>query len=131
MAKLRKDISLSLRSVVVNPSQTVRYLGIILDSEMIMHPHNARTASTCFYQIRRLGQLRRLAAQPTKHRAVGFSIRYCDNGLLQFSFSKTTYVYFGTFVASSLLQFIWSPARGIVYHVTEHMKRLHRLSVTY
>ena len=66
MAKLRKEeISLILESDVINPSETRRDLGVILDSELTMSPHIARTASTYLYHLRRLRHQRRLAHQPT------------------------------------------------------------------
>ena len=66
MAKLNKDdLCLSLGSIVINPSETVRDLGVLLNSELTMRPHIARTASTCFVHLRRLRQLRRFADQST------------------------------------------------------------------
>ena len=43
-AKLHKvDLCLGLGSIVFNPSETVRDLGVLLDDELTMRPHIART----------------------------------------------------------------------------------------
>ena len=48
-AKLHKDdLCLRLGSIVINPSETVRDLGVLLDGELTMRPYIARTSSTCF-----------------------------------------------------------------------------------
>jgi len=46
-------------SVVVQPTDVVRDLGVLLDSELSLKQHVNRTASTCFYHLRRLRQLKR------------------------------------------------------------------------
>jgi len=43
----------------VQPSDVVRDLGVLLDSELTLKHHVNRIASTCFYQLRRLRQLKR------------------------------------------------------------------------
>ena len=71
LAKLQKDdLCLKLGSIVINPSETVRDLGVLLNSELTMRRHIARTASTCFFHLRRLRKLRRCADQSTMQRLV-------------------------------------------------------------
>ena len=71
LAKLHMDdLCLRLGSFVINPSETVRNLGVLLDGELTIRPHIARTASTCVFHLRRLRQLRRLADQSTMQRLV-------------------------------------------------------------
>ena len=42
LAKLHKDdLYLRLGSIIINPSETVRDLGVLLDSELTMHSHIA------------------------------------------------------------------------------------------
>jgi len=43
----------------VQPSDVVRDLGVLLDSELTLEYHVNRMASTCFYHLRRLRQLKR------------------------------------------------------------------------
>ena len=71
MDKLHKDdLCLRLGSIVINPSETVQDLGVLLGGELTMRPHIARTALTCFFHHRRLRQLRRFADQSTMQRLV-------------------------------------------------------------
>jgi len=50
-----------LDSMDVKPSDVVRDLGVLLDSELTLKHHVNRIASVraCFYQLRRLRQLKR------------------------------------------------------------------------
>ena len=41
----------------------MRDLGVLLDSELTMKHHVSKVATTCFYQLRRLRQLRRLVGK--------------------------------------------------------------------
>ena len=43
----------------VQPSDVVRDRGVLLDSEHTLKHHVNRIASTCFYHLRRLRQLKR------------------------------------------------------------------------
>ena len=62
LTKLHKDdLCLRLGSIVINPFETVRDLGVLLDGELTMRPHISRTASTCFFHLRQLHQFRRFA----------------------------------------------------------------------
>jgi len=53
------DRSLTVDSVVIDPIDVVRDLGVLLDSEVMMKPHINKLVSTCFYHLRRLRQLKR------------------------------------------------------------------------
>ena len=71
MAKLHKDdLCLRLGSIVINPSETVRDLSLLLDSELTMRPYIAGIVSTCVFHLRRLRQFRRFADQSTMQRLV-------------------------------------------------------------
>ena len=55
--------SLQVCDSVVDCSEVVRDLGVFFDSEMSMKHHVSKTASACFYHIRRLRQIRHLSAE--------------------------------------------------------------------
>ena len=59
LQKPSADRSLTVDSVVIHPSNVVRDLGVLLDSELTMKPHINKLVSTCFYHLRRLRQLKR------------------------------------------------------------------------
>lgn len=54
------DLALRVGSNVVKPVNVVRDLGVILDQELSMKQHINKVTSGCFFQIRRLKQVRRL-----------------------------------------------------------------------
>jgi len=45
-------------STTINPVHIVRDLGVFFDSELTMHDHISRVTRDCFYQLRRLRQIR-------------------------------------------------------------------------
>ena len=51
------DCSLSVGCNIIQPSTTVRDLGVILDSELSLQQHVNKVVSSCYYQIRRLRQV--------------------------------------------------------------------------
>jgi len=64
LAKLRSsDSSLSVGRETVQPVSVVRDLGVLLDAELSMRQHVNKVAATCYYQLRRLRQVRRRAGQ--------------------------------------------------------------------
>jgi len=54
-----EDRTLEIGATVVKPTDVVRDLGVLFDSELTMKRHVSKTVSTCFYHLRRLRQLRR------------------------------------------------------------------------
>jgi len=57
------DCTVTVGTSVIQPKDVVRDLGVMLDSELSMKQHIAKVTSTCFYQLRRLRQVRRLVGQ--------------------------------------------------------------------
>ena len=57
------DCTVTVGTSVIQPKDVVRDLGVMLDSELSMQQHIAKVTSTCFYQLRRLRQVRRLVGE--------------------------------------------------------------------
>jgi len=53
------DCSLPVGSEIVKPAPVVRDLGVLLDANLSMKQHISKVAATCYYQLRRLRQIRR------------------------------------------------------------------------
>ena len=115
--------------IVINPSETVRDLGVLLDSELTMRPHIARTASTCFCHLRRLHQLRRFADQSTTQRLISAFViarlDYCNSVMTGLPASSLTPL---NRVLSAAVRLV--AGLGPRDHVTEHMKHLHMAANT-
>jgi hypothetical protein len=73
-ANLRKlapaDLTLKVGSDVIKPATEVRDLGVYLDAELTLKQHVNRVASSCFFQLRRLRQIRRSAGEEVTKRLV-------------------------------------------------------------
>jgi hypothetical protein len=73
-ANLRKlsstDLTLSVGDDVIKPVTVVRNLGVYLDAELTMKQHISRIVSSCFFQLRRLRQIRRSAGEEVTKRLV-------------------------------------------------------------
>ena len=53
------DRTLSINDVTLQPAGVVRDLGVLLDSQLTMKQHVNRVASSCFFRLRRLRQIKR------------------------------------------------------------------------
>jgi len=75
----------------VQPSDVVRNLGVLLDSELTLKHHVNRIASTCFYHLRRLRQLKRHVGVEVMKQLISsfiFSrLDYCNALLIDLPFS--------------------------------------------
>ena len=64
VANLRRikstDLALHVGSNVIKPVNVVHDLGVILDQALSMKQHINKVTSNCFFQIRRLKQVRRI-----------------------------------------------------------------------
>jgi len=71
-ANLRKlsfaDLTLSVGNDVIQPVTVVRDLGVYLDNELTMKQHISRVVSSCFFQLRRMRQIRRSAGEEVTKR---------------------------------------------------------------
>ena len=70
-------------SVDVQPTDIVRNLGVLLDSELTMKQHVNKVTSACFYHLHRLRQLKRHVSQDTLRQLVSAFILnrldYCNS----------------------------------------------------
>jgi len=64
LAKLSNDCrAIIVDSSVIQCTDVVRDLGVLLDSEMSMQRHISKVTSVCFYHLRRLHQIRNYVSQ--------------------------------------------------------------------
>jgi len=61
---------LTIGAETVEPVSVVRDLGVWLDSELSLKQHIAKVASACFFQLRRLRQIRRRVGREVTTRLV-------------------------------------------------------------
>ena len=71
LAKLADD-DLSLTIGLETASDVVRDLGVWLDSELSVKQHVTKIATSCFYQLRRLRQVRRRAGREVTNSLSGW-----------------------------------------------------------
>ena len=62
--RIDTTIPVSIDSIVILPEKQVRYLGVILDSNLLLVANVSRTCSTCFAMLRRIRYLRRSLTRP-------------------------------------------------------------------
>jgi hypothetical protein len=78
-----QSISLFIGAEIVTSVDTVRDLGVLLDSQLSMKPQIAKVAATCFFHLRRLRQIRRRCGQEFTTRLVlvfiNSRIEYCNS----------------------------------------------------
>jgi hypothetical protein len=65
-----KNLTLSVGGDVISPVEMVRDLGVYVDAELTMKHHVNRVTSNCFFQLRRLRQIRRVADPDVAKRLV-------------------------------------------------------------
>ena len=75
---LSSDRTLIVDDVVLQPTDTVRDLGVPSDSELTMKQHVNLVRSTCVFHLRRLRQLNRHVTLHTLHEAFGIGFDSID-----------------------------------------------------
>ena len=65
-----QDLTLTIGTETIKHVAVVRDLGVWLDNELSLRQHVAKVASACFYQLRRLRQIRRRAGREVTTRLV-------------------------------------------------------------
>ena len=80
-----RNLTLSVDNDVISPVEVVRDLGVYLDAELTLKHHVNRVTSSCFFQLRRLRQIRRVAGPGVTKRLVSAFILsrldYCNAAL--------------------------------------------------
>ena len=108
----------------------VRDLGVWLDSELTMHDHISRTASSCFFHLRRMRQLRGVVCCSTMQRLVSALVLsrpdYCNAVLC--GLPSTTLDPLRRVLNAEIHLIAGLGPRD---HVTEQMKKLHWLPIKY
>ena len=72
------DLTVDTGTTVIRPVKYVRDLGIHLDSELTMKTHVSQVFSSCYYQLRRIRQVRQLVGQDVAQLPVSAFIYYVD-----------------------------------------------------
>jgi hypothetical protein len=81
-------LTVTVGASVIQPATVVRDLGVLFDQELSMTQHIARVTSSCFYQLRRLRQIRR----PVTRRSAGSLVRSTEARLRQLSSCRSAKV---------------------------------------
>jgi hypothetical protein len=123
------DWTLIVDGTPLQPSEVVRDLGVLFDSDMTTKPHISKLTSVCDYQLRRIRQLRRHVDQPVRMRLASALILsrldYCNMVLSGMPASTIAPV-----------QRVQNAAARLVFglrprdHVTPALIQLHWLPVT-
>jgi len=76
-------LTLDNSTTVIRPVKSVRDLGVHLDSELTIKTHISKVVSSCYHQLRRLHQVRRLVEQDVAQQLVSAFIisrrDYCNS----------------------------------------------------
>lgn len=134
VANLRKiksmDLALHVGSDVIKPVNVVRDLGVILDQELSMEQHINKVTSNCFFQIRRLKQVRRILGPEITTSLISAFITsrldYCNSVLAGLPKSTIAPLQRVQNAAARLITGI-----GRRDHVTPALQKLHWLPIPY
>jgi hypothetical protein len=113
---------------VIAPVDTVRDLGVLLDAQLTMKQHVNRVTSNCFFQLRRLRQIRRVAGPDVMKRLVSAFVLsrldYCNAALVGLPQTTLQHLQRAQNAAARLIT-----NTGPHDHITPAMKALHWLPV--
>jgi len=87
------ELHLTVDATTIQPVSSVRDLGVHLDSELSVRAHVSKVASSCFYQLHRLWQIRHLVGQEVTAQLVYVFILsrldYCNSVLASLPWCTT------------------------------------------
>ena len=119
------DLTLDTGTTLIHPVKSIRDLGVHLDSELTMKIH---ISSSCYHQLRRIRQVRRLVGQDLAQQLVSAFILsrldYCNSLLSRLPWSTVQH-----------LQHVMNAAARVIMnvslrdHVKPALKQLHWLPV--
>ena len=72
------ELNPTVGSNIIQPVKSVCNLGVQLDTEISIKTHVSKVASSCFYQLRHLRQIRRLVSQAVAAKLVSMFILRLD-----------------------------------------------------
>ena len=123
-------MTLDVGHASIHPVKHVRNLGVLLDDELTMKKHINKVVSACFFQLRRLRQIRRLVGEDVTSQLVSSFVisrlDYCNSVLYGLPRS-----------ALEPLQRVLNAAARLICslsprdHVTTALQRLHWLPIEY
>ena len=122
------NLTLHVGNDVINSVSSFRDLGVLLDNELSMKPHISKTASVCYFHLRRLKTVRRiLGMRTTASLVTAFVISrldYCNSVLAGLPKSSIAPLQRVQNAAARLIC-----ALGPHDHVTPSLRELHWLPV--
>ena len=124
-----QNLSLQFGSdTIIEPAAVIRDLGVLLDSELSMKQHVCKVAAACFYQLRRLRQIRRRVGQDVTTRLVlalvTSRLDYCNSVLANLPQSTIEPLQRVQNAAARLISNL-----GLREHVTPSLIQLHWLPI--
>ena len=122
--------SLNLCSVAIEPVDSVRDLGVILDSELTMRAHISKISSVCFFHLRRLRKLRPLIDMVSAQRLASAFV------LSRLDYCNAVLAGLPAITLAPLQRALYAAARFVAgvaprSHVSGIMKSLHWLPIAY
>ena len=122
------DLALHVGNDDIEPAECVRDLGVLLDNELSMKRHIGKVASVCFYQLRRLRQVRRILGADVVARLVSAFVLtrldYCNSVLANLPDSTIAPLQRVQNAAARLVKGL-----GPRDHITSALRELHWLPV--
>jgi len=128
------ELNLTVGSNIIQPVKSVRDLGVQLDIELSIKAHVSKVASSCFYQLRRLWQIRRFVGQKVAAQLVSTFVLsrldYCNSVIAGFPRCATEPLQCVMNAAARLvLNLLY--ACMTTYSVTPALQQLHWLPIEY
>jgi len=122
------DLSVRVSNTVIQPSDRVRDLGVILDSSLSMRQHIAKVTSTCFFHLRRLRKIGKILDKDSRNRLV------CAFILTRIDYCNALYAELPDSSIAPLQRVVHAAARFVAGlrprdHVTAALMALHWLPV--
>ena len=113
------DLTLDTGTTVIHPVKSVRDLDVHLDSELTMKIHVSKVVSSCYHQLSRIRQVRRLVGQDVAQQLVSAFILsrldYCNSLLSRLPWPTV----------QPLQRVMNAAARVVMNHVKPALKQLH------